>query len=85
MTQDMEISYVNQKKITWMLDIANIYGRFHFGGVKLALALSYPIVINVPSFKRVMSINSRTGILKYSGHSIESGKSPLGVQILVKL
>ena len=52
----------------------NKAGRFHCSGSCLATALSYPIAMRVPSFKRVMSISISTGRAKKCGHSL-SGKS----------
>merc|ERR1719231_1540831 len=57
-------------------------GMFHFGGVVGATARSYPMVIRVPSFSRVMSMSISTGMWKKGGHSTVSGKSGMVFQSL---
>merc|ERR1712227_1061253 len=50
-------------------------GMFHTGGVLGATARSYPMVISVPSFSKVMSISISTGMWKKGGHSVVSMNS----------
>jgi len=58
----------------------NRKGMFHFGGVLGATARSYPMVIRVPSFSRVMSMSISTGMWKKGGHSCVSKNSSLFFQ-----
>merc|ERR1719375_2885260 len=48
---------------------------FHFGGVLGAIAMSYPMVIKVPSFSKVMSMSMSTGMWKNGGHSCMFGST----------